>query len=247
MDKNNKIAIVDYRMDEKIIKQLNHYCSKIIMTRPHPNLMEPVNGHPDMVMMQYDNWTLVVCPEEYEYYLGKFAGKGIRVIKGTNRLNRVYPLDIPYNAVRVENAIIHHGAYTDGMVVKRATMDKLVRLDVKQGYTKCSVINMQNHGIITADKQIAKIAKDYGIDTLLISAGNVGLNGFDYGFIGGASGYHNGRLFLTGTLDHHPDCNNIKDFIRSKGLQVVHLSNNPIYDYGTLIILNGRENEESIY
>jgi len=246
-DKDDKIAIVDYRMDEKIIEQLNHYCSEIIKTRPHPNLMEPVNGHPDMVMMQYDHRTLIVCPEEYEYYLGKLSTKGIRVIEGTNRLNRDYPLDIPYNAIRIENIIFHYGAYTDEMVVERADIDKLLRVDVKQGYTKCSVINMQNHGIITADRQIAKIANSCGVDSLLVSAGHVGLNGFDYGFIGGASGYHDGRLFLTGTLDYHPECDAISVFIESKGIKLVYLSNNPIYDYGTIIILNRRKNEEGIY
>lgn len=247
MKKNDQIAIVDYRIDDKIFEVLNHYCTEIIKTRPHLNLMEPINGHPDMVMMQYDNRTLIVCPEEYKYYHGKLAVKGINVIEGTNRLKKEYPLDIPYNAVRIGNTIIHKAAYTDYRVVEKATMDKLLRVDVKQGYTKCSVINLQNHGIITADKQIAELANDIGIDSLLVSSGNVELDGFEYGFIGGATGYHNGRLFLTGTLDHHPDFDDIQAFIETKGIQLVYLSNNPIYDYGTIIILNGRKNEEDIY
>ncbi|HBH13380.1 MAG: Uncharacterized protein XD91_0531 [Clostridiales bacterium 38_11] len=241
IDRDDLIAIVDYRMNETIIKQLNQYCSEIIMTRPHPYLMEPVNGHPDMVMMQYDDRTLIVCPEEYEYYQGKIAGKGINIIRGTSRLNRNYPWDIPYNAIRIGKTIIHHIAYTDKMIVEKATDDKLLRVDVKQGYTKCSVIHMKNHGIITADRQLYEIVNSLGIDSLLVRTGHVELNGFDYGFVGGASGYHNGRLFLTGTLVHHPDCCLIQEFLESKSMQVVYLSNNPLYDYGTIIILNREE------
>jgi hypothetical protein len=247
MKKNDQIAIVDYRIDEKIIEKLNRLFSETIRTRPHPNLMEAVNGHPDMVMMQYDDRTLIVCPEEYEYYQGKLTFKGINVIEGTKRLRSEYPLNIPYNAVRIGNRILHKSAYTDDMVVEKAITDKILRVDVKQGYTKCSVINLQNHGIITADKQIAELANDNGIDSLLVSSGNVGLNGFEYGFLGGATGYHNGRLFLTGKLDRHPDFEAIQAFIEIKGIQLIYLSNNPIYDYGTLIILNRRKNEEGIY
>lgn len=247
MKKNDPIAIVDYRIDEIIIEQLNLFCSETIRTRPHPNLMEPVNGHPDMVMMQYDDRTLIVCPEEYEYYHEKLAVRGINVIEGANQLRREYPFNIPYNAVRIGNTILHKSSYTDDRVVEMAIVDKLLRVDVKQGYTKCSVINLQNHGIITADRQIAELARDIGIDSLLVSSGNVGLNGFEYGLIGGATGYHDGRLFLTGTPDHHPDFNAIRSFIETKGIQLVYLSKNPIYDYGTIIILNGRKNEEGIY
>ncbi|MDP3386492.1 MAG: hypothetical protein Q8S24_04605 [Eubacteriales bacterium] len=247
MDKSKLIAIVDYRVDEKIIEQLNRYCSETIKTRPLPNLMEPVNGHPDMVMMQYDDRSLIVCPEEYEYYHGKLTAQGIRVIQGTNRLSRNYPSDISYNAIRIGNTILHNGAHTDGTVVEKANDDKLLRVDVKQGYTKCSVIQLQNHGIITADRQISEVADSIGIDSLLVKPGHVGLNGFDYGFIGGASGYYNGHLFLTGKLDDHPDFDAIQAFVASKGIKVVYLSNNPVYDYGTIIILNRRKNEKGIY
>ncbi|HAE41307.1 MAG TPA: hypothetical protein DCG34_00105 [Clostridiales bacterium] len=237
MDRSKLIAIVDYRIDEQISERLDGFCSEIIKTRPHPSLMEPVNGHPDMMMMRYDDSTLIVCPEEYEFYHEILQDKGIRLIKGTNRLRSKYPADIPYNALRNYDSIIHHNAYTDNAVVELATEDNLNFVDVKQGYTKCSVLQMENHGIITADKQIAEAAGKLGIDNLVVQSGYVGLNGFDYGFIGGASGYSQGCLLLTGTIDHHPDHEAIQAFVSAKGVRLIFLSDKPIYDYGTIIIL----------
>ena len=76
----------------------------------------------------------------------------------------------------------------------------LIRVNVSQGYAKCSTCVVGEDAIITYDRGIAKAADAAGMDVLVIEPGHVDLPGYDTGFIGGASGL---VTDLRTHADHH--------------------------------------------
>ena len=107
-------------------------------------------------------------------------------------------------------------------------------IDVRQGYTKCSVCPIDENSIITADCGIAKKARQHGFDVLEVSNIGVNLDPLSCGFIGGASGVFHDAVYFCGNLDAHPDAESIKAFCKSHNKQTVSLSDEPLYDVGTM-------------
>ena len=71
------------------------------------------------------------------------------------------------------------------------------KINVSQGYSKCSLCIVNENSVITEDDGIAEVLKRHNMDVLKISAGDVLLSGLDYGFLGGLL-----TLALIGTLDY---------------------------------------------
>ena len=76
------------------------------------------------------------------------------------------------------------------------------------------------------------------MDVLQIRPGHIALEGYDYGFIGGASFLlDSNTLAFTGHLDVHPDRDRILDFLRQHGVSAVFLTESPVFDIGGAVRL----------
>ena len=96
---------------------------------------------------------------------------------------------------------------------------------------------MSENAIITADEGIAKTAAAHGIDVLKIREGYVDIDGYGYGFIGGASGACDDAVYFCGDILSHPDGQKIADFCEKHSKRCVSLSNDTLFDVGTLFFL----------
>ena len=106
----------------------------------------------------------------------------------------------------------------------------------RQGYTKCSTVVVDSRSLITADQGIAAAcSKAEDLDVLLVQEGHVALEGYDTGFIGGASGRVGDEIIFNGDLSAHPDFQKIKDFIEERGLECKWLPEYPLTDIGTIM------------
>ncbi len=111
-----------------------------------------------------------------------------------------------------------------------------VPVHVSQGYTKCAALVVDDHSIVTADAGVSRAAKSAGMDVLEITPGHIALDGFEYGFIGGASFIiSDNTVAFTGTLDGHPDKDRILDFLAQHGKKPVFLTDEAIFDIGGAI------------
>ena len=109
---------------------------------------------------------------------------------------------------------------------------------VAQGYTKCAASIVNEHSIITADAGVWRAAKQYNINVLDITPGYIELQGFECGFIGGASFKLNEHMIaFTGTLDKHPDKDRILAFLAKHSQEPVFLTRDPVFDIGGAIAL----------
>jgi hypothetical protein len=168
-----------------------------------------VSSHPDMYMCAANN----------------------RIIMPENPKSRHY---LAQNGVFLDEYFIHNLKYTAPEILSEAKAQGLELINVKQGYTKCSCAVIDGRSIITADKGIISALYRKNIDVLEIEAGHVLLDGFEYGFIGGACGRVQGCMMFNGDLSSHPDGDRIREFVKSRGIEIFEVKNKPLYDIGTI-------------
>ena len=68
-----------------------------------------------------------------------------------------------------------------------------------------------------------------------VEVGHVLLEGFEYGFFGGACGVVGDEFIVNGDLYAHPDGERIEDFVRAQGFRVVSFEGIPLCDIGSII------------
>ena len=166
-----------------------------------------------------------------------------------------YPFDIAYNAAVTDRFFIHNTEWTSPSLLDRARDAGLDISSVRQGYTKCSCVVAGKRGLITADEGIYRTVSAYNemvleeldaeageasddtLDVLLVEKGHVALEGFEYGFLGGASGCVENTVYFNGDLSEHPDFDRICRFIEAQGCRLEYFKGEPLTDIGSIIYL----------
>lgn len=229
-----KSVLADHRA-ESVRKTLEALGITVYLTPKINIAYAAVSGHPDMAFHQLDENTAVVAPEAYEYYSRLFGKK--RIIKGSSAVGEKYPGDIAYNSARIGRVAFHNAKFTDKCICEYYKSNGIKLINVKQGYSKCSICVISEHALITEDKAIARAAAENGIDPLLIRPGGVKLSGFPYGFIGGASGLvSENEIFFSGDISQHPDFNALKGFCGKHNVKII-ASPGAVGDIGSIIPL----------
>lgn len=195
-------------------------------------VQESVKYHPDMQLVK-GNGVWICAPQVFDYYKQIFDKCCLKLICGGSTLGCDYPHDIAYNAAVIGDFAIHNFKYTDSVFAENT---QCAKISVAQGYTKCNLCIVSDNAAITSDNGIYRALSDKNIDVLKIDAGNIILPGYDYGFIGGASGLiDDGTLAFCGNLNLHPQGELIKKFCANHGVSAISLGNAPLMDIGTII------------
>lgn len=234
MKKLSKYAIVDYRTSEETIDNLKKYFCKVIFTKP-VNTYEAICGHADISVCKISDNHIITCPSLYEYYKNELPD--INVMSGSFEPLKCYPDDVYYNAACYGDTAIHNFKYTDKITLAVIEQKFSKRINVRQGYSKCSVCFVNSGAIITDDDGIAKKAANHNIDVLKISKGKVLLKGMDYGFFGGATGTYKDKIFLNGSLDTLDESKEIKMFLKKHDIELIELKSGAIEDVGSIICI----------
>lgn len=237
--KKAEIAIVSQDAPQEIFKSLKDLNIKTVPAIKDIKIQTAVASHPDMVITPLHNNTVVTAPSVWDYYNRELGKWGIKVLKGKNKLDSVYPQDVPYNVAILKKILIHKLDMTDDKVLEFAKKNNIDLLNTMQGYSKCSLAIVDNISGITSDRGMAKLLQSKGYDILLIRHGYIELPGMNYGFIGGATGNISPKtMVITGRLETHPDKKRIEKFIKDKGVELIYLSDKQVIDIGTIIGLN---------
>ncbi len=233
------IAIVDARISKEIEINLNKLGLHIIKTIKCEDVDESISYHPDIVIHPVNHDTLVIAPNVFDYYKKVLSGFNINLIKGEKVLKSKYPDDIAYNVGRLGNVAIHNFRYTDSIIKHYLQKQNIKFINVKQGYSKCSLAIIGENTAITSDYPMYNKLNDLGFELLLIKSGNIELKGEDYGFIGGTNGnLCNKEVIFSGSLINHPDRDKMFEFIKKNNINLNFLSKEKIVDMGTIITLN---------
>ena len=109
-------------------------------------------------------------------------------------------------------------------------------LHTNQSYAKCSSAVVGENAIITSDESIYRVCIENKIDVLKISVGDIQLDGYDYGFIGGCCGFvDKNTLVFSGNVKLHKNYEDIKAFAGNYNVDVVSLSGEMLYDIGGIL------------
>ncbi len=234
MNKRSKKAILDYRSSEQAQNLLIEAGFEPVLTCEIKDIYNSVKGHADLQIVKIDDNTVVVCPEFYDYYKSKL---NCNVIKGSKYIGSTYPDNIIYNAAVMSKFAIHNFNFTDPFLRDYIIKKSLVEINVKQGYSKCSICIISDNAIITDDEGIYKKVSEYEIDALKIDKGSVKLIDFEYGFFGGATGLYKNTLYLNGQIESHCNCNKIVDFCKLHNVDIKELNTERLTDIGSIIFI----------
>ena len=212
---------------------------EIIELPPSPALQTQVASHPDMLI--YFGEKLITSEGYYAVAkleidkISRISGKAVEF--ASEVIKPDYPFDVRFNAFEVGRCLFCSEKGVSGAVTDDAKRRGLDIVYVKQGYAKCSTVVVGENAIITADVGIANAARARGVYTLVVSSGGVTLDGYDHGFLGGASGAFGNKVYFCGDLERHPDCAKIVEFCEKHGKKVVSLSPSPLFDAGTIFFI----------
>lgn len=200
-------------------EELNKFGYEIIPTKKINTFLEPEEYHADMQILCIKN-------------------KVITLDDCIKKPGKNYPENILLNCLYHNNKLYGKLSATDSSVREYCRENNIETVNVNQGYTRCSTLVVNDKAVITADKSIEKGMKNNGVEVLLISAGNIVLEGFDYGFIGGASFSDNNTIYFFGDITKHPDYNKIKEFT-SKHNSIIEIlcKTQPLTDIGGAVLI----------
>ena len=234
-----KKAVVDSRIPRPCAERLSALGYGLIAMPEFPALATPVSAHPDMLL--FFAYNTVFCHKDYfdiaKDELEEIAGCGYDIILSDEKISNNYPSDILFNALRLGNKIYCKADAASKLILDFAQERSLEIRKVKQGYSKCSVCTVGEQAAITADVSLCRAMREDGIDVLLISAGDVILQGYDTGFIGGCSGDDGKNVYFSGNILLHPDGERISEFCKKHGKTALSLSNESLTDVGTIFFI----------
>lgn len=228
-------VIVDKYADQEFFKALDARKIKYYKSFDLDFLYKPVNTHPDMQIHFITERIAVVAPSAYDYYRSVLPRRVI-LYKGEKDPDSTYPGDCAYNVAKVGKKVIGNLAYTDSVIKKMYAELGFEFINVKQGYTKCSLCIVDENSVITEDEGLCKALITQGIEVLKIPSGEVELKSFDNGFIGGASGFiSNKKLAFYGDISKCSYYEIIKSFINSKNVDIIYLLQTKLKDFGSIL------------
>ncbi len=191
----------------------------IIPTKNYNQFSKPERLHADMQLLRINDRLFTI--ENCEKSLGER-----------------YPENVRLNCLLLGDCLYGKLSAVDDSVIDYCIENGIEPVNVNQGYTRCSTLVVNENAVITSDKSIEKALKNNGADVLLITPGNIILEGFDYGFIGGASFTYGGTVYFFGNIKEHPDYEMIKAFCEKYNSNIEILCEEmPLTDIGGAVLI----------
>ena len=234
------IVLVDQRIDNTSLLTLKKTGAECFLVPPSSFIQVGVASHPDMLF--FVGFGKIFCHKKYleanrSLVESIVDASRLELALSDEEIGKKYPHDVKFNAAMVGNNLICNKKTVSKLILTSAAQNGCRIIDVPQGYTKCSTCVVSDNAVITADKPIFDACLAHNIDALLISEGNIDLPGYDYGFIGGASGCYGKSIYFCGDITRHPDEKEIIDFCQKHGKTAISLSNQRLFDVGTLMFI----------
>ena len=233
------MVLLDIRASEKIRASLERCGFEVLSIPENCRLDTAVSAHPDMRLFALGNKIFISREEkdELSQITDRLEAFGYETVFCSASISAKYPADIAFNCFSVGKYLFGNLPCLAPEILKYAEAEGYTPICVKQGYSKCSTLIVDKNSIITADHSIYSAATKVGIDVLLISnpEGAIKLQGYSCGFIGGASGEFDDKIYFCGDISKHPDAEAITAFCKNKNKALLSLSDEELYDLGSLL------------
>lgn len=231
------LIIADHRMPDEAKHKLSRY-GELVEFSTSGITYEAISGHPDIFFCRHSmddgiGYRLIAAPNVPDKYFGILEAKSIQYLKGIRPVGIRYPASALYNAVMTGGRLIHRLDISDEALLQRA----VERINVPQGYTRCSLLELVPDVFITSDMGIYNALYGHAKDILFVKPDNIRLPGFKHGFFGGTCGIRGNSIFLAGSLDYTSDPPAIRKFLQKYGYDIIELCDEPLFDCGSILFL----------
>lgn len=231
-------CFLDYRITKEELTNISKLNIDPIIVPKCDYVYNAIDGHVDIQLNIIDKNSreIIVQNSINNDFIKKLEEYKINFSFSKNSLGLSYPNNIILNGLILDEYFVHNLKYTDENLLDNVKDKKLI--NVKQGYTKCSVLPIGNKAIITSDKKIALSLKSEGFDTLILPPGDILLPDLNYGFIGGVGGMINSNtLALFGEISNYAFGNELYRFLYKYDIKPISLRKGKLIDRGSLFII----------
>lgn len=229
--------LLAYNAPKEAVRLAEAVGCRVLLIPPWDRLDKPVSAHPDMLIFPLpfeDGSIRILMPEEYYRQNAAFwENTGLPILLTEHPFGKQYPSDIGLNQLVMKNTLF---GKLDAAAPEILSAYRH-RIAVRQGYTRCSLLKLSESAAVTSDKGLAEALAKQGTEVLLIEPGHIQLEGYDCGFIGGASfPLPDGMIGLFGDLTSHPDHSAIERFANAHGVELRSVRG-PLSDFGGGVLI----------
>lgn len=230
---NKRYCIINTE-NRAAVDKLKEYGYECIATQKSCNVSKPISLHADVLYLKTGDKEIYVSDCQ-KHNIGFLIGLGYRVSE--INLAPGYKTESKLNMIVTEGTVVCN-PYT--CIEYNSFGNKKEIITVKQGYTRCSTIVLSDNNFITEDEGIYKNLTASDKNCLLIEKGYVFLEGYDYGFIGGASVFleRENTLLFFGDITLHKDYKKINDFCNKSKIKIDYIVSAKLQDIGGAILIN---------
>ncbi len=226
--------IVDKTMPSSMLEKLNTI-GNVHLSTVAKGVDSSLSTHPDLQIHFVDDCTAVCGCGLSDYYKALLTDR-IEILEGNSKVGNTYPENCAYNIVRLGDFVICNTKISDKKILEIYKKQNKTIIHVNQGYTKCSICPIDKDIFITEDIGIYNtINGNKKLKSVLIPRLNVRLDGFDYGFIGGATGIYGNTLLLCGKIPDTKEGEVLLSFLTKNHIKYIELSSDSLYDYGSIL------------
>ncbi len=230
-NKVTHIIMSDKKID--ILNEVRRLGLSIIVSGFLPSVAGSESYHADMSVCHLGKEKIVIANNMNINTENALLQIHSHLIKTKNTVTAKNPW---LNVCMMGKRLIGNTKKMDQTIIDYIQQNEIQILHTNQAYTKCSSAVIDENALITADESIYKVCLKNQIDVLKISVGNIGLQNYPYGFIGGTCGkFSKHILAFSGNIKLHPDYANIKAFAANYGIYLLSLGKDELYDIGGLI------------
>lgn len=238
----NKVITVFADIDDIALKNVfDRLAIKVVSVAENKFLDAPISKHADILANYVGKSTFLIDENQVELcnFIKNNDGKSVVI----ENIKSPYPNDCLLNFADIGDYIICNKSILLEQIVKYLPQKEII--DVKQGYSKCSVCICKHNTFITDDISIYNALLQYdNINSLLVEKGSVSINKYNYGFIGGCCGLIDKNLLLfNGDLSTHIDFDKIEKFLYDNNVKYIDIKGKPLTDIGSIIPITEKDGE----
>lgn len=208
---------------------------EVVWLEPNSTVYPSISTHPDIFFCQYEPDKLVFAPDTKSEYIAALHKAGIKMTKGESRLGNAHPGTVHYNACATRNILIHNLKYTDNRILD--IFEGKEKVNVKQGYTRCNLLALNEKAFITSDQGIREGLLRHGFEVFYVDPCQVRLDGHEYGFFPGCCGVWRNHLVVCGDTDILKEKKELDEFLDRHGFEISELYKGELVDLGSILFL----------
>ena len=228
------LIIADKKIPKQAKANLLKY-GKLVLLETSGITEESISGHPDIFFCKTPE-KLIIAPNTPIIYKNNLLKNNIPFVEGKQNVGAEYPSAARYNVVITENCLIHRTDITDLSILEQC--ENLKKINVKQGFTRCSLLPLKNNYFITSDEGIHRTLIEQEYNSLYVIPNDILLNGHKYGFFGGVCGVYENKIFILGSFNYFSEGEKVKLFTNKLGYEIIELYDGPLFDGGSIFFIS---------